>query len=122
MTGYPYGSTVRVITPTLVADPYSGELTREDWTSPTVTALPGVGVGPVESTEPVEDGRSRVVTRVALYLRGVDVVISPRARVAVTCPPQYAGEWLVDGEPAAYVSPLSGWDAGVVVPLRRATG
>ena len=122
MTGFPFGVEITVLTPALAADPYSGESTSEDWTSAASRTVCGVGVGPRVSEEPIEDGRSRVSTGVALYLRGTGEVISARERVVITEPAGYAGTWLVDGDPQVYAHPMSGWQAGTVVPIRRVSG
>jgi len=119
---YPRGVTVTVLTPAKVADPYSGEATRLDWSNPTQRTLAGVGVGPRASSEPTEDGRFRVVTGMALYLDTTDVTVSPHERIVLTSPAQYAGSWQVDGEPEVYVHPMSGWTAGTVIPIKRAAG
>lgn len=119
---YPHGVQVAVLTPSLVTDPYSGEAIQLDWATATSRTIEGVGIGPLESTEPTEDGRHRVVTGMALYLDSTSEVLQPYDRVAVTTPPCYAGVWMVDGEPNVYHSPLTGWAAGTVVRIKRVTG
>lgn len=122
MSGFPFGVEVTILTPALAADPYSGEATSEDWASAASRTVCGVGVGPRVSDEPAQDGRRAVTTGVALYLRGTDEAITARERVVITDPAGYAGTWLVDGDPQVYAHPMSGWQAGTVVPIRRVSG
>lgn len=119
---YPYGVEVTVLTPAATTDPYSGEASAEDWTNAASRTVCGVAVGPRVSQEPTEDGRRRVTTGVALYLQGTDEAIAARERVVITDPPGYAGTWLVDGDPEVYSHPMSGWQAGTVIPIKRVSG
>lgn len=80
--------TVTRLRATLVADPYSGESTRRDWTTPASLALTAL-VAESGSTEPAEAGRTPVDSDFTLYIVGsepVDALPSDRIVVrGLTC-------------------------------------
>ena len=106
---FTYGETVTRLRPQLAPDPYSGE-DRPDWTLPPASEdIPGWGVDDSKSEEPVEVGRTPVVTDFVLYRDDVaDVLPGDRVIVrGVTCE--------VQGRPTTWRHPMTGWDAGFVV-------
>ena len=72
--------------------------------------------GSVESFTP---GRDSVVTSPTYYIPGdaAKPVISPRDRVTIR-----GLLFQVDGQPAEWVSPFTGWAPGIVVNLERVDG
>lgn len=114
---YAYGITVQVLTAIPVIDPYSGEATGEDWTTPTSVPWVGVAVEPRVSVETVTDGRAPVVIGRTLY---GDPTVTITARNRVSLPD--GSIWQVDGDPADWVNPWTGWHPGQVVQLKKADG
>lgn len=83
---------------------------------PTRIALPGAGCAPRSSTDMRDGGRDGAITGLTVYApAGVDV----RATDSV----EVDGDlYEIDGVPGHWTSPLTGWAAGVEIPLRKATG
>lgn len=111
---FSYGIDVTVERPS-GTDRYGNPLT------PATHTLPGVGLAPAGSSEEIGD-RSTVTWDVDLLsddatadLRPSDVVVVPSGSV-------YAGRFEVHGRPARYLSPLTGWDAGMVARLKGVSG
>jgi hypothetical protein len=99
-----------------VTDPYSGETVRTDWDSPDDMLTDAAGVEPIASDEPAEDGRQSVIVGYRLYFDH-EVEVDRTWRVLVR------GELLpVDGSPAVWRSPFTGWSAGTVVQCGRSDG
>lgn len=97
-------------------DPYSNETVKDDWDSPTTVLSDAGGVEPLASTEPVQDGRQSVIVGYRLYFDH-EVTVSPEWRALVRgdlCP--------VEGKPAVWVSPFTGWMAGTVVQVGLTSG
>lgn len=90
------GETVLVLSPTTVADPYSGE-TEESWVTPTTRAV--MTLAPPEprpSDEPLLDARNSVTSGWTLYLPTGDPINSGnRVRVRGL-------DYPVVGEPGAW--------------------
>jgi hypothetical protein len=82
----------------------------------TEATLTGAAFDPGGSLEPVEVGRTAVVTTPKLYFQSaVDVTAGDRMRVrGVT--------YTVEGTPALWVSPFTTQTAGTVVELRAVAG
>lgn len=116
MTVFAYGEPVVFTSAVLTADPYSGETIREDWTTPTVQLSTTAGVEPVGSEEPTQEGRQAVIVGFRLYLPGI-VDVKPGWRVTVR-----GDTYRVDGQPAQWRSPFTGWEAGTVVSCGRTDG
>jgi hypothetical protein len=112
---FPYGEAVEVLTAGQIEDPYSGEPTVS-WDTPTTVTVPGCGVEPRPSTEPVQDARNAIVSGFTLYLPP-DVAVSAGSRVRVR-----GQVHEVLGEPAVWRSPFTGWAPGVVVQTQRVEG
>lgn len=118
MVSFPYGVRPVVLRAKAILDPYSGEATAADWTNP--DRLPfkqPAGIAPRESTEPTADGRNSVITGRTLYAEpGEDVTAHDRVELPGD------GVWQVDGDPADWRSPLTGWHPGLVIQLKRVEG
>lgn len=114
MVGYPYGEPVTRIRAPIATDRYGNQI--RDWARAERATMGRWGVAPRTSTEPREAGRDAVITGLTLYgPPGVDVLPSDRLEVR-------GHVWEVEGEPQVWISPLTGWAAGVVVDVRRAEG
>ena len=95
---------------------YSAEATDLDWSSPTETEAPCLGFNPGGSTEVSAVWRVAVSTQPTVYLpTGTD--ITPADRVVVR-----GVTYEVDGDPADWRSPYSGWRPGLSVALKRFGG
>lgn len=113
---FPYGDTVTRLRPTAAIDPYSGEATDADWTDPDVLDVPGCAFDPGGSSEPAEVGRGSVTTSPTLYAP-TEADIRASDRVVVR-----GRTWQVDGDPALWMHPMTGWAAGLVVNLKGVEG
>lgn len=114
---FPHGVTVNVLTAAPVVDPYSGEATGEDWTTPTSVPWAGVAIEPRMSDETVTNGRSAVVIGRTLY-GDTSVTITARNRVSLPD----GSVWQVDGDAADWTNPFTGWHPGQVVQLKKVDG
>ena len=100
----------------LVSDPYSGEDTLSDWQSASMLAIGPCAFAPSSSTEGRDIGRDQISDYATLYapmrsdFRALDRVVAGGAI------------WDVEGTPAAWGSPFSGREWGLVVSLRRVSG
>ena len=113
---FPHGETVTRLRGTAVVDPYSGEPTSTDWSAPDSLAIPGCGFNPGGSSEPVEAGRTSVVTSPEVYApTGADVLAGDRLVVRGLT-------FEVDGRPKDWRSPFSGWAPGVAISLKLVEG
>lgn len=113
---FPYGETVTRQRAQAVADRFSGEATALDWSSPDELAIAGCAFDPGSSSEPLEQARGAVVTQPTVYApRGADVLAADRIVVR-------GRTWQVDGDPADYRNPFTGWAPGLVIKLKAVTG
>lgn len=107
---FPYGETVVRIRRTPggrdpFGDPIGDTEERVD--------IPGCGVAPRQAGEQIGAGRIAVTSGVTLYVPpGADVRPSDRFEVR-------GEEYEVDGEPAVWRSPFTGWEPGREVVLTR---
>lgn len=112
---FAFAEAVTVQTATAVLDPYSGETTGTDWTTP-ITRAESCGVAPGGSTEPNEVARNAIDSDFDLIFDH-DPGISAADRVVVrglTCE--------VDGRPFVYRSPFTGWEPGTLVRVKIREG
>ncbi len=97
-------------------DPYTSE-SRPDWTkTPVSVTITGCAFDPGGSTEAVDIGRAPVTTSPRLFAPvGSDIKSGDRivARGAT---------FEVDGNPADWRSPFTGWNPGIVVGLQLVEG
>ena len=113
---FPYGETAVRQRATTSVDPYSGEATGSDWTTPDELEIPGCGFDPGGSTEPLEQGRTAVVTQPTVYAAGFpDVLAGDRLVVR-------GRTWEVDGDPQAWRNPFTGWEPGTTIKLKAVEG
>lgn len=113
---FPYGETVTRLRGTPAFNNYSDEPDGTDWNAPDSLDIPGCGFNPGQSSEPVQDARNAVVTQPEVYApAGSDVLPGDRLVVrGVT--------YEVDGRPADYRSPFTGWTPGLVIALKEVQG
>jgi hypothetical protein len=112
---FAYGETVQVLTAGTTTDPYSNE-SAADWSTPTSLDVPGVGVEPRPSGEPLQDARNQVTSGFTLYMPPGSA-ITAQNRVVVR-----GVTYDVLGEPAVWRSPFTGWEPGIVVQVERSEG
>lgn len=107
---FPYGETaVRIRTTPGGRDPYGDPIGDVE----TRTDITGCAVAPRQAGEQIGQGRIAVTSGVTLYLPpGADVLPSDRFEVR-------GAEWEVEGEPAVWRSPFTGWEPGREVQLTR---
>lgn len=110
------GETVVRQRASLVADPYSGESTKRDWSSPDELELVGTAIAPSSSTEPVSVDRQQVITSMSLYCgAGSDVLPEDRIRAR-------SGLWQVEGEVGDWRNPFTGWAPGAEFRVKKVAG
>ncbi len=113
---FPYGITVTRQRGTAVLDPYSGEETGISWADPDEIEVEGCAFNPGGSTEPVEVGRAAVVSKPTVYAPfGADIRAKDRLKIGDTT-------YDVDGRPAPFKNPFTGWEPGLVVTLKDVEG
>lgn len=111
---FPFGDTVTRHRGQKVDDGYGGSVI--DWSQPTTDITLTVGLAPRTGEELDGAGRAGVIIGYTMYAEhGVDVTFEDR----FTTP---YGLFEVDGEPGTWKNPLTGWEAGVTLPLRRVVG
>lgn len=105
---FPYGETVTRIR----------SVERDQFGDPIGAAepdldIPGCGVAPRQAGEQIGQGRIAVTSGLTLYVPpGADVLPSDRFEVR-------GAVWEVEGEPAVWRSPFTGWEPGREVQLTR---
>lgn len=120
MTGFAFGFTVTV---------YRVPPTKDRWGdtagAPPTHTVPGCSFYLPTSTE-VTQGQDTIVDRgVLLAPYGADIVATDEVELPddAAVPPAYRGSrWRVDGTPAQWRSPLTGWQPGDEYQLRRERG
>lgn len=113
---FPFGETVTRLRSTPTFDAYADAPAGVSWRTPDELEIPGCAFNPGTSTEPVQDARNAVITRPEVYApAGSDVLPGDRLVVrGVT--------YEVDGRPADYRSPFTGWAPGLVILLKDVEG
>ncbi len=97
-----------------------GDPVEDDEYSPLLIAVEGCSVAPRLAVDPGGRAREGVVVGVTLYCPpGADIARTDRI---VLSDGPHAGTYTIDGDTADWRSGLSGWDAGLAVPLTRAEG
>ena len=109
MGAFVQGETITRQRPQASVDQYSEE-PAPDWTKPPAAVeIDGWGVDDSRSAWSVEQGREPVVSDVVLYRPEVaDVLAGDRVVVR-------GRTYTVDGNPATWRHPMTGWSAGFVV-------
>ena len=113
---FAHGETVTRLRATTVTDPYSGEATGLDWSSPNSLAILGCAFNPGGSTEPVQDSRNAVITKPEVYAP-VDADVLAGDRLVVR-----GDTYEVDGRPSDWRNAFTGWAAGLVIKLDLVEG
>lgn len=113
---FAYGETATRLRAFITLDPYSGEETEKDWSTPYELAIPGCAFNPGQSSEPDQVGRNAVITQPEVYAPfGSDVLAGDRIVIR-------GQTFDVDGQPASWVNPFSGWAPGLVITLKGVEG
>lgn len=105
---FPYGTTIEVL-----------ETSRDehgDLTEALRGTIDGCAVAPESSTED-NDNRAQVDTFVEVYAPYSDVVVTAQDKVRLN-----GTLWHVEGDPAEWRSPFTGWQPGRVIRLRQVRG
>lgn len=112
---FAHGETVTRLRAGTVSDPYSGE-TTPDWSIATSLSIDGCGFDPGGTGERLDLARNVITTQPKVYApTGSDVLASDRLVVrGVT--------YEVDGRPEDWRSPFTGWQPGLVIPLKASEG
>ena len=124
MTLFPtpaYGDYVEVLSAVMVSSPYSSEPTP-DWTAPSARGIPVpvLVYAAAANDTPTPSAPAMVLdTLVAILPYGDPITRDDRLKV-LTGP--YAGTYEIDGRPAHWRTPWSGWEAGCEVHLKEVTG
>lgn len=118
MTGMdmPYGASVVRLRRSLVEDPYSGEPTMGDWSSPNELPIEGAFVASSSGVASTSEDRSYIVTFKSLYCDpSADVLAGDRIRSGSTV-------YSVPTKPEADTNPFTGWQPIQEIPLKEVTG
>lgn len=108
-------TTVTVQRAGTVEDPFSGEQIT-DWSNPTTWSVDDCIVEPRTTSEPLEGGRTPVITGYILHMpHGTDIHYDDRVILL-------GQSWDVDGMPFEWENPFTGWKAGVEVRLKKVDG
>lgn len=113
---FPAGETVTRQRGVAVTDPYSGQATSLDWTTPLTLDIDGCGVADGGSLEPVQDARNSVDSDFDVVMpTGSDVLATDRLVVrGLVCE--------IAGRPFDWTNPFSGWQPGMVVKAKIREG
>lgn len=113
---FAFGEKITVLRAPSVLDEYSGDVTGLDWTLATRKTIDGCGIAPVSSGEPLLDNRTQVDSQVEVYAPyGADIKALDRLVIrGIT--------WAVEGEPAAWRHPMTGWQPGTVIRAVKVEG
>lgn len=113
VTRFPNGQRVTRLRAPLTEDRY-GDL-HPDWSGDLEAVLFIVGVAPTSTSDDLAAGRTSVLGGVALYFDHPDVDVQSTDRFDL-------GDghlWVVDGAVQRWRHPMTGWQAGAVVNLKR---
>lgn len=102
---------------------------KDKWGDPAAAStphtVPGCAIYPATSNELVEARDTISDTAVLLVPYGADVKATDEVIVpdALAVPPPYRGtRWKVDGTPAGWQSPFTGWKPGTEIRLTKQAG
>lgn len=113
---FAHGEPVTRLRATMTTSRYSDTNTKPNWSNPDELVIPGCGFNPGQSSEPLQDARNAVITQPEVYAPfGSDVLAGDRLVVR-------GRTYDVQGDPASWVSPFTGWAPGMVVPLKIVEG
>ncbi|AII29406.1 hypothetical protein PHL116M00_08 [Propionibacterium phage PHL116M00] len=115
MTNFPYGETVVMLQPTVRIDDLGDRV--EDWSKPVETVYRNVAIYASVSQEDEAAGRDSDYEHWTLLFKqpvvGADYRCRWRIRGVV---------WEADGSPIVWHHPMSGWDAGTQIYVKRKKG
>lgn len=113
---FPYGESVTVLRGTPVTDPYSGEETGTDWSTPTATVVTDCGVAPRLTPESPANDRTLIIEGYTVFMPyGTDVLATDRVVVR-------GDTYDVDGDVGVWRNPFTGWEPGIEVNLKKVNG
>jgi hypothetical protein len=109
---FAHGETVTVLPGAVTYDQYG------DPVAPTRTGsnITGCAIAPRYSTESTERGRQGVIVGLTIYAPAGSDILSTDSLMVRGHP------YVVEGEPADWVNPYTGWAPGLEVAIRRAVG
>lgn len=108
-----FGEPVDRLRRKLFEDPYSGQLTPGDWDDPDRAEIDGGFVAQTNSVLGDDPLRQQVTTEMAFFC-GIDEDVKAKDRIEESS----GAVWEVDGRPARWKNPFTGWEAGLVSPLK----
>lgn len=109
------GEPVTFLRPGTTTDPYSNQ-TVDDWSTAVAVHDDEAAVEPIASEEPLQDGRQAVIVGFRLYFDHL-ITLDRLWRV------ELRGErYEIQGRPAEWRSPFTGWHAGTVVQIGMVGG
>lgn len=115
MTSFPYGETVVMLQPTVRVDDLGDKV--EDWSKPVETVYHNVAIYASVSQEDEAAGRDSDYEHWSMLFKspvvGADYRCRWRIRDVV---------WEADGSPIVWHHPMSGWDAGTQIKVKRKKG
>jgi len=113
---FPFGEAVTRQRGVATTDPYSGEATGTDWSTPTTLVIPRCAVADGGSLEPLQDARNAVESDFDVILPyGSDVTAADRLVVrGLVCE--------IQGRPFDWLNPFTGWEAGMVARCKVVEG
>jgi hypothetical protein len=113
---FAHGETVTRQRGAPTTDPYSGEATGLNWTTPALLDIEGCGVADGGSLEPLQDARNAVDSDFDVILPpGSDVLATDRLVVrGLVCE--------VAGRPFDWRQPMTGWQPGMIVRAKIREG
>lgn len=117
---FAYGETAIRLRRLKWSDPYSGVESDRPWDDeghePDALPVEHVAFNPGGSAEVSADGRSIITTKPTAYAPvGADVKVGDRLVIRGVA-------YDVDGNPAEWINPFTGWAAGVAIPLELVEG
>lgn len=117
---FPHGETVVRLRRLMATDPYSDESAPRAWGDeghePDALEIEDCAFNPGGSAEVSADGRSIVTTNPTVYAP-IDADVKAGDRLVV-----HGVAYDVDGNPAAWRNPFTGWAAGMAVSLELVEG
>lgn len=117
---FAYGETVTRLRRLTWADPYSGEVSPRPWDDeghePDALPIADCAFNPGGSAEVAADGRQIVTTTPTVYAP-IDADVKAGDRLVAR-----GVVYDVDGNPAAWRNPFTGWEAGLAVTLELVEG
>lgn len=108
-----FGEPVARLRRKLAEDPYSGELRPGDWANPDCVVIDGGFVAQTNSVLGSDPLRQQITTQMAFFC-ALDQDVKAKDRIQ-----EADGTlWEVEGRPARWKNPFTGWEAGLVSSLQ----